>query len=59
MIQFLGSDVHDKRAIYVNIPQYIKKISKYLSENEIDELVYKNPIKVIHNEIINIDKSQL
>lgn len=59
MIQFLGSDVHDKRTIYVNIPQYIKKISKYLSENEIDELVYKNPIKVIHNEIITIDKSQL
>lgn len=59
MIQFLGSDVHDKRTIYVNIPQYIKKISKYLSENEIDELVYKNPIKVIHNEIITFDKSQL
>lgn len=59
MIQFLGSDVHYKRTIYVNIPQYIKKISKYLSENEIDELVYKNPIKVIHNEIITIDKSQL
>lgn len=59
MIQFLGSDVHDKKTIYVNIPQYIKKISKYLSENEIDELVYKNPIKVIHDEVITIDKKQI
>ena len=58
MIQFLGSDSHNKKTIYTNISQYMKKISKYLSENEIDELAYKNPVKVIHNEVINIDTSK-
>ncbi len=58
MIQFLGSDVHNKRTIYTNMTQYIKKISKYLSENEIDELAYKNPIKVIHDEIITVDTTK-
>lgn len=58
MIQFLGSDVHNKRTIYTNMPQYIKKISKYLSENEIDELAYKNPIKVIHDDIITVDRTK-
>ncbi len=58
MVQFLGSDTHRKRTIYPNMEKYINELSKYLSENEFDELSYKNPIKVIHDEkiVINVDK---
>lgn len=59
MIQFLGSDVHKKRTIYPNMPKYIKELSKYLSEDELDELSYKNPIKVIHDTKITIDTAKL
>lgn len=59
MIQFLGSDAHKKRTIYPNMPKYIKALSKYLSENDIHELSYKNPVKVIHDEKIVIDISKL
>lgn len=59
LVQFLGSDVHKKRTIYVNMPKYIKEISKYLSENEIDELAYKNPIRVIHNDNVTIDGAKI
>ena len=55
MIQFLGSDVHEKRTIYINMQKYIKALSKYLSEDDLHELSYKNPIKVIHDEKITID----
>lgn len=56
MIQFLGSDVHKKRTIYPNMNKYIKELSKYLSENEFDDLSYKNPIKVINNDKVIINK---
>lgn len=59
MVQFLGSDVHRKKTIYTNIQKYIKGISKYLSENEIDELAYKNPIRVIHNENVTIEGAKI
>ena len=59
MIQFLGSNVHKKRTIYINMPKYIKALSKYLSEDEIHELSYKNPIKVIHDDKITIDIAKL
>ena len=59
MIQFLGSDTHKKRTIYINIQKYIKALSKYLSEDEIHELSYKNPIKVIHDDKITIDIPKL
>lgn len=59
MIQFLGSDTHKKRTIYINMQKYIKELSKYLSENEIHELSYKNPIKVIHDEKITINITKL
>lgn len=55
MIQFLGSNVHKKKTIYPNMQKYLKLLSKYLSENELHELSYKNPIKVIHDENINIE----
>ena len=54
MIQFLGSDAHKKRTIYSNMDKYIKLLLKYLSEDDIHELSYKNPIKVIHDEKITI-----
>ncbi len=59
MIQLLGTDVHKKRTMYINMPKYIKALSKYLSEDEIHELSYKNPIKVIHDEKITVDTDKL
>lgn len=59
MIQFLGSDAHKKRTIYSNMNKYIKALSKYLSEDDIHELSYKNPVKVIHDEKITIDTYKL
>lgn len=57
MIQFLGSDVHKKKTIYTNMQQYIKGLTKYISEDKLHELSYKNPIKVINDDIISIDKN--
>lgn len=59
MIQFLGSGTHKKRTIYVNMEKYIKALSKYISEDELHELSYKNPIKVIHDEKITLDIEKL
>lgn len=56
MIHFLGSDTHKKRTIYPNMNKYVDMFSKYLSENEFDELTYKNPIRVINDSKIISDR---
>ena len=55
MIQFLGSDAHKKRTVYSDMDKYLKALSKYLSEDDIHELSYKNPVKVIHDEKIKFE----
>lgn len=52
MIHFLGSDTHKKKSIYPNINKYVEAYSKYLSEDEFDELTYKNPIRAINDDKI-------
>lgn len=50
LIQFLGSDVHRTNQIYPLIPKAIKKMSKIISEEKIEELTTINPQKVLNNE---------
>lgn len=56
LIHFLGSDTHRKRTIYANMKKYVDIFSKYLSENEFDELTYKNPIRAINDSKIGNKK---
>lgn len=49
LIHFLGSNTHKKRTIYANMKKYVDLFAKYLSENEFDELTYKNPIRAIND----------
>lgn len=55
MIHFLGTDTHRKKTIYTNMDKYVDMYMKYLSENEFDELTYKNPIRVINDAKIRIE----
>lgn len=50
LIQFLGSDVHRTNQIYPLIPKAIKKMSKIISEEKMEELTTINPQKVLNNE---------
>lgn len=52
MISFLGTDTHRQGTIYKIIPQIIKKLKKYISEEKIYELTEINPKKILENEVI-------
>lgn len=51
-IQFLGTDVHRKNSIYPQMPKVIKKLSKIIDEDKIEELTKINPQRVLDNEEI-------
>lgn len=48
-IHFLGSDVHRSNQIYPKIPKIMKKLSKIISAEKIEELTTINPQKVLEN----------
>ena len=50
LIQFLGSDVHREEHVYVFIPKILKKLSKIISKEKIEEITEVNPQKVLNNE---------
>lgn len=52
LIHFLGSDVHRDNQIYPYMPKIFKKLSKIISEDEIEELTTINPQRVLDNEDI-------
>ena len=52
-ISFLGTDIHHGHShFYDDFPKAIKKISRIIGQDKINELSYINPLKVINNEII-------
>jgi len=59
LIHFLGSNTHRKRTIYTNMKRYIDLYAKYLSENDFDELTYKNPIRAINDSKIGNGKKSI
>ena len=52
LIQFLGSDVHRTEQIYPKIPKILKKLSKIVSQEKLEELTTLNPQKVLNDEDI-------
>ncbi|MBR3229959.1 MAG: hypothetical protein IKF91_03935 [Bacilli bacterium] len=47
-VSFLATDIHHKKKDYGKFDKAKKKIGKYLSSSEIDDLLIKNPSKIIN-----------
>ena len=47
-VSFLATDIHHKKKDYGKIIKAIRKIGKYTSEDEIYNLLVKNPSKIIN-----------
>ena len=47
-VSFLATDIHHKKRDYGKFDRARKKIRKYLSSSELDELLIKNPSKIIN-----------
>lgn len=54
LIHFFGSDVHKAEQVYPQMPKILKKLSKIISEEELELLTTINPQKVLDNEDIEI-----
>lgn len=52
LVDFLGSDVHRENTIYPKVPKAIQKISKYISEEKLEELINSNAAKILNGENI-------
>ena len=47
-VSFLATDIHHKKRDYVKFDRAKRKIRKYLSSSELDELLIKNPSMIIN-----------
>ena len=52
LIRFFGSDSHRIDQVYTKMPKILKKLHKFLSDEEIEEFTVINPQKVLNNEDI-------
>ena len=52
LISFMGSDVHREKSIYLQIPRAISLISKYVSEEELQNITINNAEKILNGEYI-------
>lgn len=52
LVDFFGSDVHRENTIYPRIPKAIQKISKYVSDDRLEELINYNAEKILNGEDI-------
>lgn len=52
LVDFFGSDVHRENTIYPKIPKAIDKISKYVSDNRLEELINFNAERILNGENI-------
>lgn len=50
LISFLGSDVHKVGQIYPQIPKILKKLSKLISQEELDQITTYNAKNILKNE---------
>ena len=56
MIHFLGTDVHRKNTIYLQVPEALKKLKTIVGEEKLKELTDTNPRLVLENKRIEIDE---
>lgn len=52
LVHFIGSDSHDSKSIYENYDKAIKKISKKISKEKLNEILIENPNKVLNDKPI-------
>lgn len=52
LISFLGTDAHKEKSIYLEVPKAISRISKYVSNSELEKLTTKNAEKILRGESI-------
>ena len=52
LVSFLGSDAHRKKSIYLQIPKAISLISKYISTEELQNIITHNAEKVLKGEYL-------
>lgn len=50
LVDFFGSDVHKPETIYPKIPKALKKISKYVDEDRLDDLIHTNAAIILAGE---------
>lgn len=50
LVDLFGSDVHRENTIYPKVPKAIQKISKYVSEDRLEELISYNAEKILNGE---------
>lgn len=56
MASFIGTDTHrEKDNIYDNIESIKKDLLKYITKDEIEDLLINNPKKVINNNVIDLE----
>lgn len=48
LVDLLGSDVHRENTIYPKVPKAIQKISKYVSDDRLEELINYNAEKILN-----------
>lgn len=53
LISFLGTDTHKQGTIYKMMPQILKKLGKYISEEKLYEITTENPKKILENQEID------
>ena len=52
LVSFMGSDAHKKKSIYLQIPKAILLISKYISSEELQNIITHNAKKVLNGEYL-------
>lgn len=52
LVSFMGSDAHRKKSIYLQIPKAISLISKYISSEELQNIITHNAEKVLKGEYL-------
>lgn len=52
LVDLFGSDVHRENTIYPKVPKAIQKISKYVSEERLEELISYNAEKILNGDNI-------
>ncbi len=50
LVDFFGTDVHKPGTIYPKLPKAIKKISKYVDEDRLDDLIHTNAAMLLAGE---------
>lgn len=52
LVSFMGSDAHRKNSIYLQIPKAISLISKYIDQDELQNIITHNAEKVLSGEYL-------